>query len=63
MLEAGDDGVGFDKTPAGSGHFGLRSMSERAEAVGARFEVAGGPGRGTVVTVEWPFGDGEADDG
>ena len=61
-LEVGDDGVGFDK-PAGSGHFGLRNMRERAEAVGAHFEVVSGAGRGTVVTVEWPFGEGEADDG
>ena len=62
-LEVGDDGVGFDGAPAGAGHFGLRSMRERAEAVGAHFTVVSGAGRGTVVTVEWPFGDGEADDG
>jgi len=62
-LEVGDDGVGFEKAPADSGHFGLRNMRERAEAVGAHFEVVSGAGRGTVVTVEWPFGEGEADDG
>ena len=62
-LVVGDDGLGFDKAPAGAGHFGLRNMRERAEAIGAHLEVVSGAGRGTVVTVEWPFGDGKADDG
>lgn len=34
----------------------------RAGAVGARFQVVSGAGRGTVVTVEWPLGKGEGDD-
>ena len=62
-LEVGDDGVGFDQAPAGAVHFGLGNMRERAEAVGAHFMVASGAGRGTVVTVEWPFGEGDAHDG
>jgi signal transduction histidine kinase len=37
-------------------------MRERADGVGARFQVVGGAGRGTVVTVEWPLGEGEGDD-
>ncbi len=61
-LEVGDDGVGFDTPPGGAGHFGLRNMRERAEAIGALFTVVSGSGRGTVVTVEWPFGEGKAHD-
>ena len=36
-LEIGDDGRGFDAAVASAGHFGLRNMRERAEAIGARF--------------------------
>jgi PAS domain S-box-containing protein len=61
-LEVGDDGVGFDRPSDGAGHFGLRNMRERAEAIGAHFTVVSGSGRGTVVTVKWPFGEGEAHD-
>jgi signal transduction histidine kinase len=60
QLEIGDDGVGFEGE-SGGGHFGLHMMRERAEAVGARFKVVSGAGRGTVITVEWPFGEGERD--
>ena len=59
-LEIGDDGVGFEGE-GGGGHFGLHTMRERADAVGARFRVVSGAGRGTVVTVEWPFGEEEGD--
>jgi signal transduction histidine kinase len=60
-LEIGDDGIGFDGQ-GGAGHFGLHTMRERADAVGARYQVVSGAGRGTVVTVEWPLGEGEGDD-
>jgi two-component system NarL family sensor kinase len=52
-----DDGVGFDvarffKT---RGHrFGLRSMRDRAEAIGGTFQILSAPGRGTRVIVEVP---------
>jgi signal transduction histidine kinase len=49
-----DDGVGFDPADAHApGHFGLISMRERAEAMGARLDVRSGPGQGTVVEVSW----------
>ena len=54
LLRVTDDGAGFD--PAGDrapGAFGLVSMRERAEAIGARFDVQSAPGRGTVVEVLW----------
>ena len=59
-LEIGDDGLGFEGQ-GGGGHFGLHTMRERADAVGARFQVVSGNGRGTVVTVEWPLVEGEGD--
>jgi PAS domain S-box-containing protein len=60
-LRVGDDGLGFDAGQEWAGHFGLRNMRERAEAVGAGFAIDSGPGRGTVVTVEWPLGEAEGD--
>jgi two-component system nitrate/nitrite sensor histidine kinase NarX len=52
-----DDGAGFD--PAGApaeGHFGLRIMRERAEALGGTCTVNSALGRGTTVTVRVPAG-------
>jgi two-component system nitrate/nitrite sensor histidine kinase NarX len=47
-----DDGRGFDTSnPASSGHYGLKMMRERAEAVGAQFKVTSEPGRGTEIIV------------
>jgi len=63
VLEAGqspalrilDDGVGFDPAMAvGSGHLGLVSMRERAEAIGASLAVRSAPGEGTTVELLWP---------
>ncbi len=52
-----DDGKGFvpgaSKTPSGAG-FGLTSMRERAEGVGARFDLRSEVGAGTTVEVRWP---------
>ena len=58
-LEIGDDGRGFDPGTESAGHFGLQNMRERAEAIGGSFGIVTGPGRGTVVTVEWPLEEGE----
>jgi signal transduction histidine kinase len=54
-LEVTDDGLGFvvPKSPtdfAPSGHFGLLGMRERAELIGARFEVQSEAGRGTRLS-------------
>lgn len=58
MIE--DDGVGFDVTRffEAEGHrFGLRSMRERAEAIGGTFQILSAPGRGTRVIVQVPCED------
>ena len=55
-LEVRDDGLGF----AGHGgrrnetHVGLRIMAERAERLGAHFEVLSTPGHGTSVVLTLP---------
>jgi PAS domain S-box-containing protein len=48
-----DDGVGFDPDNIPSGHFGLKIMRERAEAVGARVSIYSEPGQGTQITLHW----------
>ncbi len=49
-----DDGVGFDLAAPGLGsdHWGLKSMRERAQGIGAILRVDTAPGAGTRVTVE-----------
>jgi nitrate/nitrite-specific signal transduction histidine kinase len=37
-------------------------MRERAEAIGARFEVESAPGEGTRVSVVWPADDGRQEE-
>jgi signal transduction histidine kinase len=47
-----DNGRGFDpKAHVGGKGFGLISMRERAERIGARIEISGEPGQGTRLTV------------
>jgi signal transduction histidine kinase len=55
-LDITDDGMGFDATArlnSGSrpGH-GLTTMQQRAEFIGARFNIETGPGSGTCIAVE-----------
>ena len=50
-----DDGIGFDPSAkSNSNRFGLASMRERAEVIGATLEVQSAPGQGTTVEVLWP---------
>ena len=57
-LSIRDDGPGFDPHEvarrAGRSNWGLTSMRERAELIGARFSVASSPGHGTEVSVVLP---------
>ncbi len=55
VLEVVDDGVGIpDGVIDSPQSLGLVGMRERAAAIGAHFEVEGGPGRGTTVRVRLP---------
>jgi two-component system, NarL family, sensor histidine kinase DegS len=60
VLAVRDDGPGFDPHEvarrAGKSNWGLTSMRERAELVGARLTVASRPGQGTEVSVTLPIG-------
>jgi PAS domain S-box-containing protein len=51
-----DDGVGFDpdKLAGNDGNFGLGIMADRAEEIGAAFQVVSQPGSGARVTVSVP---------
>jgi signal transduction histidine kinase len=52
-LRIADDGVGFDPGAASAqSGYGMVSMRERAEEIGARLAVASRPGEGTEVRVE-----------
>jgi len=57
LVEIRDDGVGFDPDRAPSGErrsFGLQFMRERAELIGAGFEVRSRPDLGTMVRLVVP---------
>ena len=54
VLQVTDDGVGFDPDESFPGHFGLRSMRERALEVGGSLEVESSRGRGTRIVVRVP---------
>jgi two-component system sensor histidine kinase DegS len=57
VLEVRDDGRGFDTgavAARGRRNFGLQFMRERAELIGARFEVHSRPDAGTVVRLAIP---------
>jgi signal transduction histidine kinase len=59
-LTISDDGAGFElsgdlSSLARSGHFGLMSMQERAQLVGAHVELDTGIDQGTSVTVTAPL--------
>jgi two-component system sensor histidine kinase DegS len=59
LLEVQDDGRGFDPGAVaihGRRSFGLQFMRERADLIGARFEVRSRPDGGTVVRLAIPLG-------
>ena len=59
IIEVRDDGRGFDPESVqdpGRRNFGLRFMRERAELIGARFEVRSRPDLGTAVRMAIPAG-------
>ena len=56
-MSVSDDGRGFDLldlTPIERPRFGLQTMQERAEAIGATLEVDTAPDRGTRLVLRVP---------
>lgn len=52
-FEVCDNGIGFDISTNKPTSMGLRIMRERAEAIGADFQIGSTPGSGTCVEVTW----------
>ena len=53
-LDLRDDGCGFDLAGVRPGRFGLSTMRERADGIGATLSVESARGIGTQVVVAWP---------
>jgi signal transduction histidine kinase len=56
VLTVRDDGKGFDTTARHDGHYGLSTMQERADQLGARITITSAPNHGALVTVRMPLG-------
>ncbi|RJQ50912.1 MAG: GAF domain-containing protein [Actinobacteria bacterium] len=56
-LSVTDDGDGFDPSQVGPERLGLGIMEERAQAIGAEFELGSEPGKGTEIAVVWSAGE------
>jgi signal transduction histidine kinase len=56
VLRVSDNGRGFEPATVDAGH-GLRSMRERARALGGHLDVLTYPGRGTTLTFTIPLRD------
>lgn len=54
LLEVADSGIGFDPRAPRNGHLGLRSMEERAAAVGGHLDVESETGKGTRIRLWLP---------
>lgn len=48
-----DDGIGFDHNKQYAGHFGLKTMSERAKTLGIDYSIYSQPQQGTSIRIVW----------
>jgi two-component system nitrate/nitrite sensor histidine kinase NarX len=56
LIEIRDDGYGFSpEAVAAQSRYGLIGMRERAESIGADFQIASQPGSGTLVSLRLPM--------
>ena len=54
LLAVRDDGRGFDPEQVEGAGFGIRSMRERAQLLGAELRLESKPGQGTQVELALP---------
>lgn len=52
-MEICDNGIGFNTDDDLPGHFGLKDLHERAQAINANLQISSQPGKGTTIHVEW----------
>jgi signal transduction histidine kinase len=57
-MEIQDDGVGFDVQATPGDHFGLAIMKERAQTIGAQYQIESSPSQGTQIRLTWRRMDG-----
>jgi two-component system nitrate/nitrite sensor histidine kinase NarX len=57
VIEVRDNGRGFAQDGVGAARFGLRGMRERAEVIGAEFQIETYPERGTTVRLSIPLNE------
>ena len=50
-----DNGRGFAAMPTANGADGLQNMRQRMNEIGGHFEVESRPGKGTRITLEFPW--------
>ncbi len=56
LIKIQDNGRGFSpECVDGKSHYGLRGMRERADSIGADFQITSQPGIGTVVSISMPL--------
>lgn len=53
ILTISDNGRGFNTKQIPVGHFGVTIMKERADKIGAQFQITAKPARGTQVMLIW----------
>lgn len=64
VLTVEDNGIGFNPDqPANENRLGLFGMRERVEMLGGKLIVESAPGKGTMISVEVPYGDARLDRG
>jgi two-component system nitrate/nitrite sensor histidine kinase NarX len=57
VIEISDNGIGFSPEDVQPSQYGMRSMRERAESIGADFQIISVPGTGTTIRVQIPIRD------
>ena len=62
VLTVEDNGIGFNPgQPVNENRLGLFGMRERVEMLGGKLIVESAPGKGTMISVEVPYGDSSLD--